>query len=450
MMRRTLVTAAVLAVTAVDASAQLVPETSQASRVDIGYRRASSFRVDPFRHVMIPHWGFVFSFGATGENSVLNLADIGALTFLDDSTNGSEILPGDILDVIGLIPPGKGIRTAAQGEGGFYLGGPFGSHFSLGLSAQTRGYGSGFVADEAASLLRDGNLTQSLFDLAGSGGIGLATGEIGAHAVLRFGPLGTEDGVHLALGFGGRLVRAGAFYQARPQAGSSTAVRAGADSIVANLAFETYETAFFDTSGVVVEQVSIDVDNFLDRVMDSPSGVVGDFLIRMEWPSNGFSFEAMFANLGTVSIPNLERSTGGVTIATADPLFSDEFADAVDTLDLVFQDSVDLDVKLPQIIRFSAGAWANAILQLDVAATMPVNGDFESPLTLDLGTTWRFVRHLPLRAGLILGGHQGVGYSGGFAIEARNVFFQVAGQSLGGFFRNAKGAGARVDFGIFF
>jgi hypothetical protein len=30
------------------------------------------------------------------------------------------------------------------------------------------------------------------------------------------------------------------------------------------------------------------------------------------------------------------------------------------------------------------------------------------------------------------------------------VFFQVAGQSLGGLFRNAKGAGARVDFGIFF
>jgi hypothetical protein len=438
MMRHTVVIAAVLAFWAMDASAQLVPETSQASRVDLGYRRPSSFRVDPFRHVMIPHWGFVFSVGATGENSVLNLADISALTFLDDETNGSQILPGDILDVMGLIPEGKGVRVASQGEGGFYLGGPFGEHFSLGLSAQARGYGTGFIADEAASLLRDGNLTQDLFDLAGSGGIGIGTAEIGVHTVLRFGPLGTEDGVHLALGIGGRLVRPGAYYQVRPQPGSNTAVRAGSDSIIADLSFEQFETPLSD------------VDDFFDRFKDAPTSVVGDFLIRMEWPTNGFSLEAMFANLGSVSIPDVERSTGGVNIATADPLFSEEFADSVDAMEFVLQDSVDLDVKLPQIIRFSAGAWANAILQLDAVATMPVSGDFDTPLTVDLGTTWRFVRHLPLRAGLILGGHQQVGFSGGFAVEARNVFFQVAAQSLGGLFRKAKGTGVRIDFGIFF
>ena len=436
MMRRTVVIAAVLAFSATDASAQLVSESSQAARVDIGYRRPSSFRVDPFRHVMIPHWGFVFSVGATGENSVLNLADVSALMFLDDSTNGSELLPGDILDVMGLIPEGKGVRVASQGEGGFYLGGPFGRHFSLGFSAQARGYGSGFIADEAASLLRDGNLTQDLFDLAGSGGIGLGTAELGAHAVLRFGPLGTEDGMHLALGFGGRLVRPGLFVQARPQVGSSTAVRAGADSIIADLAFETFETPLTDT------------DDFADRVQDSPNSIVGDFLIRMEWPTNGFSIEAMFANLGTVSVPNVERDTASLFIATADPRrdLPDTFAD----VDLAFADSVDLEVKLPQIIRFSVGAWANAVLQLDAVATMPVSGDFETPLTVDLGTTWRFVRHLPLRAGLILGGHQEVGFSGGFAVEARNVFFQVAAQSLGGLFKKAKGTGVRIDFGIFF
>ena len=44
---------------------------SQASRVDMGYRRFSSFRVDPFRHVMIPHWGLVVSAGASAENTVL-------------------------------------------------------------------------------------------------------------------------------------------------------------------------------------------------------------------------------------------------------------------------------------------------------------------------------------------------------------------------------------------
>ncbi|MCH8144503.1 MAG: hypothetical protein IIA55_07295 [Gemmatimonadetes bacterium] len=433
MSRRVLMAAAVLSLWTMDAAAQLVPEGSQAARVDMGYRRMSSFRIDPFRHVMIPHWGFVFSFGATGENSALNFADFMAHTFLDDSTNGSKILPGDLLDVIGLIPVGKGVRVVGQAEGGFYLGGPFGRHLSLGFSAQSRAYGSGLIADGLVSLLRDGNLTQDRFDLAGSGGIGLATVDLGAHAVLRFGPLGTEDGMHLALGFGGRLVRVGAYYQARPQLGSSTVVRAGIDSIVADLAFETFETR---------------IDDFVDRLNSAPSSVVGDFLIRMEWPTNGFTLEAMFANLGSVSVPNVERDTASLSLATADP--RDDLPDAFDALNFQFADSVDVDVKLPQIIRFSAGAWANRILQLDVAATMPVSGDFETPLTMDLGTTWRFVRQFPLRVGLILGGHQGLGYSGGFALEGRNVFFQVAGQSLGGLFRNAKGAGARVDFGIFF
>ncbi len=106
MMRRLILAVAILSVSTMDTSAQSVPENSQAARVDIGYRRASSFRVDPFRHVMMPHWGFVFSVGGTGSNSVLNFADIGALIFLDDIANGSEILPGDIIDVIGLIPAG--------------------------------------------------------------------------------------------------------------------------------------------------------------------------------------------------------------------------------------------------------------------------------------------------------------------------------------------------------
>jgi hypothetical protein len=210
-------------------------------------------------------------------------------------------------------------------------------------------------------------------------------------------------------------------------------VRAGIDSIVANLAFETFETP---------------IDDFFDSFSSAPSSVVGDFLIRMEWPTNGFTLEAMFANLGSVSVPNVVRDTASLSMATNDP--RDDLPAAFDSLNFEDAGLVDVDVKLPQIIRFSAGAWANRILQVDVAATMPVNGDFETPLTMDLGTTWRFVNQLPLRVGLILGGHQGLGYSGGFALEGRNVFFQVAGQSLGGLFRNAKGAGARVDFGIFF
>jgi len=343
-MRRIMLAIAILSVSTTDTSAQLVPENSQAASVDIGYRRASSFRVDPFRHVMIPHWGFAFSFGGTGENSVLNFADIGALRFIN---NNDKIIPGDIIDVIGLIPAGKGLRVAAQADGGFHLGGPFGRHFSLGFSAQVRSYGSGLFSDGLASLVRDGNLTQSRFDIAGSGGIGLATAELGAHTVLRLGPLGTEDGIHLSLGIGGRLVRAGAYYQARPQLGSSTVFRSGPDSIVADLAFESFETS---------------IDDFSDRFNSAPSSLVGDFLIRMEWPTNGFSFEAMFANLGSVTAPDVERKTAGLIVATTDPLFSGELADSIDAMDFVFVDSVDVYVKLPQIIRFSAGAWVNAIL----------------------------------------------------------------------------------------
>ncbi len=439
-MRRILLTVAILTVSTTETSAQLVPETSQAARVDMGYRRASSFRVDPFRHIMIPHWGFVFSVGGTGENSVLNFADAAALRFIDEN---DEFLPGDIIDLIGLIPAGRGVRAASQAEGGFYLGGPFGRHFQLGFSAQTRGYGSGLIPDALASLVRDGNMMQTQFDISGAGGIGLATAELGAHSVFRFGPLGTEDGVHLSLGLGGRLVRPGLYFQARPQAGSSTVIQVGSDSILADLAFEKFHTPLADLA------------EFLDRglpggVTSAPSSLVGDFLIRMDWPTSGFSFEAMFANLGSVTVPDVVRDTASLFVATADPLFSGALADSIDAMDFVFADSVDLKVKLPQIIRFSAGAWANAILQLDVAATMPVSGDFESPLIVDLGTTWRFVRSLPLRAGLILGGHQGLGYSAGIAVEGRNLFFQVAGQSLGGFFQKAKGAGARLDFGIFF
>ena len=430
MSRRILLTALAVTMTGAELSAQAVPEDSQAWNVDMGYRRVSLFRVDPFRHAMIPHWGFVFSLGATAENSVLNFADVGALDFLD--RNGG-LLPGDYIDVVGLIPVGSGVRVTSQAEGGFYLGGPFGGHLNLGFSAQARAYGTAFVADEFVTLIRDGNMTQSDFDLAGSGGSGLATSEIGAHAVLRFGPLGTEDGVNLAVGLGGRLVRAGAYVRGRPSAGSSTIVRATIDSVVADLAFESLYRPLNDVS---------------DFTEGTGGSVVGDFLVRFEWPTSGIAFEAMLANVGSVTVNGVARDTASFFVATSDP--RDALPTAFDALNFAAQDTIDVNVKLPRIMRFSAGAWANRILQLDMAATMPVGGEFDTPLTLDFGTTWRFVRHIPLRAGVILGGHQGLGYSGGFAIEARNLFFQVAGQSLGGFFRQARGVGARIDFGVFF
>ncbi len=110
----------------------------------------------------------------------------------------------------------------------------------------------------------------------------------------------------------------------------------------------------------------------------------------------------------------------------------------------------DVKVTLPRIVRFSASGWANAILQLDVSATMPVSGEFDTPLAVDVGTTWRFLRQVPLRAGLVLGGRQGFGFTGGLGLETRNFFVVLAGGSLGGLFGNATGVAGRLELGFFF
>jgi len=124
--------------------------------------------------------------------------------------------------------------------------------------------------------------------------------------------------------------------------------------------------------------------------------------------------------------------------------------DVLDTLDLQIQDTAAVEVTLPRLVRVAASAWANRILQLDLAATMPITGEFASPLSVDVGTTWRLVNAIPLRLGLVLGGHQGVGYNAGFAVEGRSFLFRVAGESLGGLFREATGAGGRFELGVFF
>jgi hypothetical protein len=90
------------------------------------------------------------------------------------------------------------------------------------------------------------------------------------------------------------------------------------------------------------------------------------------------------------------------------------------------------------------------MLQLDAIVSLPITGDFQTPLTVEFGSTWRFVRTIPLRAGLVFGRTQGLGYSAGFGIEGRNMLLRVSAQSLGGFMRNARGAGVQVAFGTFF
>ena len=133
--------------------AQTVPDSSQAAKVQAAYRRTPTFRVDPFRQAMIPHWGFVIGMGALGENNTLNMGDVGALYylhcqkglrsaltgFLSNACPGPDSLSvSDMLNTLGLIPDGKGLRGSGLGEGGVSLGGPCGSRVNLALSGQCR------------------------------------------------------------------------------------------------------------------------------------------------------------------------------------------------------------------------------------------------------------------------------------------------------------------------
>jgi hypothetical protein len=426
-MRRALVVLGMLGLGAAPLIAQTVPDSSQAAKVQPAYRRTPTFRLDPFRQAMIPHWGFVFSAGALGENNTLNIADARAAIYLADK---DSLAAGDALNILGLIPDGKGLKGSASGEGGFSLGGPFGSHVNLVLSAQGRGYGFFQLDDNLVGLLRDGNASRPQFSVGNSKGAALATAEAGAHAVLRFGPLGSEDGVNLSLGFGGRYIRPLAFAQATTTANNSGVIVATGDSIAANV-------------GVVLAHTPD-----IDSTFKGKASFAGDFLMRLTWPTQGFALEAMVANLGHVTIHRVATETYRFNVSTTKLTV---VRDSLDNLkDNAVKDTVDVKLTLPRIVRFTASAWANRILQVDVSATMPVHGDFEQPLAVDLGTTWRFVRTIPLRAGIVLGGDQGLGFTGGLAIEGRNMYWQFMGESLGGLFRNATGVGGRFELGVFF
>ena len=426
-MRRALAVAVSLTALTHVLQAQAVPEGSQAAKVEPAYRRTPTFRLDPFRHAMIPHWGFVVSGGAVGENNTANFADIRALIYLQDR---DSLLPSDIANLVGLVPQGRGFTGTVQGEGGFYLGGPFGGHFSLGLSAQARGYGTIQLDDSFVSLLRDGTSSAPSFSLGSSNGAALATVEGGAHAVIRVGPLASEDGVHVNLGFGGRYIKPVYFARGGSTLAGADVIQITNDSIIANL-------------GVAMSHTPE-----LDSTLNGKAGIATDFLLRLTWPTSGFALEAMVANIGKLTIHHVETETRRLSVRTDD---IDEAMDSLDAVDSLAVTTIgDTSITLPRIVRFTASAWANRFLQLDVSATLPVKGDFESPLSVDIGTTWRFIRVIPLRAGVVVGGHQNIGFTGGLAIEGRNTFFQVFGQSLGGFMKKATGAGARVELGFFF
>jgi hypothetical protein len=201
---------------------------------------------------------------------------------------------------------------------------------------------------------------------------------------------------------------------------------------------------------------------FDDLLSRKGRGIAADFIMRAVWPTSGLSLEAMVANIGKLTVWNVEQADWSFNVETTnlEEVFDSLSADPLDTIpgdleeselrDFEVSDTTDLKITLPRIVRFSASAWANRILQLDVSTTLPVTGDFASPLTVDLGSTWRFSRTLPIRFGLMYGVNQGLGYTGGIAVEGRNFLMRFAAGSLGGFVQNAKGTSARFEWGFFF
>jgi hypothetical protein len=331
--------------------------------------------------------------------------DLFALKFLNDE---NALVVGDFLDLISQIPSGSGFGGFTVGGAGLALSAPITRSLSVSLSAQARGYGTFNIDEDAVALLRDGNGARQDFSFGASGGSGIATTEFGIHGVYRTPPLGSPDGVNLVLGLGFRFVNAPAFARMRSLLTNGGVIRVTGDSIAANLDIE------------VAAPIIDDAGDFFDRA----------------------------TTLGSLAVSaEVERQRATLDIQATSV---DDVNEVLDTLELAVQDTAEVQVSLPRIWRFSASGWANRILQLDVSATAPITGEFESPLVVELGSTWRFVRSFPLRAGVILGGRQGFGYSGGLAIESRNLLLQLAGQSLGGLFGNARGFAGRFELGFFF
>jgi hypothetical protein len=429
-MRRAVLLLSVGLLASGELQSQAVPDDAPAARLDRGYQRTPLLRMDPFRHVMIPHWGFVMSGSAVGINNTLSVRDIRAIIKIEDE---DELLSSDLVNIAGLIPQGSGAKGNIEANGGLYIGGPFGGSFRLGLSAQGRAYGTFLVDDDVVALVRDGNRDRQAFQIGETAGTGLGTVDVGGHAVVSLGPLMSEDGVRLDVGFGGRYVRPIAYARETVLIEERNEVLVDFDTVAAYVNLDLRHTDFDSTGDYITDAIG--------------SGIAADFLVRLSWPTSGFAVEALVANIGSVSIDDVEYRTLRFNVETTS---LEELTDSLDVAEFVTDSVAKAKVTLPRIVRLSASAWANRILQLDVSATFPAGGEFEMPLAVDLYSTWRFVNSLPLRAGLVLGGHHGIGYTAGIGVETRNFYLQAMGGSYGGLFANATGVAGLFELGVFF
>jgi hypothetical protein len=241
------------------------------------------------------------------------------------------------------------------------------------------------------------------------------------------------------------------FGQARSLIDSREAVRVTGDSIVASVAVQKA----FSTSG---DATRFEAGDFLTT---KGSGFAVDLLARAVWPAAGIAVEVMVANLGRVTVQNVERSDWSFNVATTllqevldslDAFPDDLFPDStgIQFRSFRIRDTVGVALTLPPVARLTVSSWANAVLQLDASATLPVGGVFDTPLVIDFGSTWRAVPVLPLRLGLVLGGHQGLGYVAGVGVESRHFVIQLQAGSMGGLLNRATGLAGRLDVGVFF
>ncbi|MEE8134823.1 MAG: hypothetical protein V3T56_07185, partial [Gemmatimonadales bacterium] len=363
-MTRAVLAAVMFALTGSSLTAQAVPEGSQASGVASGYRRPIQLRMDPFRHVLIPHWGFVISAGGFGGNNSLNVNDARALIQVSDN-----IASSDVLNAMNLVREGSGLEFDGAAQAGLYLGGPIGGKFSIGVSGMGRWYGFALVPEQAVAFLKGGNVANESFSLANTRAVTLATAEAGAHATVRLGPLGSEDGVHVTLGFGGRMIW--------PQ----YYVNVGADPASQIIVSPSNTSVNVTMSGFRSEDFAAGTN--------LGSGFAADFLARVEWPTSGLALEAMVANVGSVNVTGLIAQSFAVSVNTASLNEAKDSLDAAEFIDGAT--GQETTIKLPRIVRFTGSSWANHFLQIDLSATFAVHDEFDTPTTVNLGTTWRFL-----------------------------------------------------------
>lgn len=404
------------------------PRAAWRPGVQLAYRRTPTFTQDPFRYALVPHWGFVIAVGAAGDNNSLNFSDIGALMLLGRKDSLSS---GNIIDALGLVPPGKGLLGFVQSGTSFHLGGPFGRHVGLGLSLGAAAYSSFHLDDNTVALLRDGNGARQNFSLGTSGGAALGAAEAGGHLVLRFGATGNETGWRLIAGLGARYLRPVAFARGGSAISNGGTIRVTGDSIIAHVQAQTEFTYLTDGNPAKVKG----------------SGLATDFLVRFELPQRRAAFEVMLVNVGSVKIQGVERKLATFNVAAT--TFK-TVQDSLNNVELRVRDTTDVTVTLPRVLRFAASTWILPMLQVDAAYTASVSGDFAAPATIEAGATLRLLRWVPLRVGLIHAGDYGTGLTGGIGLETRVLYFDVTGATLGGGFKTGTGAGARFELGFFF